>query len=147
MLTFSATISSRSSKNTQGPPSESEILALNPQRCEMILNTTGWDKLFPGTLNLEVDEEIVHRLLLCTPLIREDASDIRYPDGSTHIQKLRVGYLYYTGRIERRGKKVSVLIRRACNPLKKRLEAFSQERIRDVLILSEGETVICKVDE
>lgn len=148
MIVFEAIVGSRSStRPSVGPPGDAEILALNPHRRERILQATGWTDLFPGTLNLEVEEDSVHRLLLCTAAIREGGEGVVYPQQYAHIPKLRVGYLYFPGRIRKGDKTASVLIRRACNPLKTRVEAFSEEKLRDALELSDGDSVVCEVDE
>ena len=148
VITFQGIVQSRSSTAPSvGPPGEDEVLSLNPQRHHRILQATGWQKLFPGTLNLEVEEKSVHQLLLCTAKIRERAEDVRYPKEFAFIPQLRVGYLYYSGRLKKGNKTVSVLIRRACNPLRTRLEAFSEEKLRDCLDLSDGEMIVCEIDD
>ena len=148
MFVFKAVVGSRTSGGqVGGPPGESEVLALNPQRRDRILQATGWKDLVPGTLNLEVSEEPVHRLLLCTPLILEKGEDVKYPHQYAHIPKLRVGYLYYWARIKKDEKVEAVLIRRACNPLKNRLEVFSDSKLRRALSLSDRETIFCEIDE
>ena len=148
MITFPGIVGPRSSiAPSVGPPGEAEVLSLNPQRQHRILQATGWEKLFPGTLNLAVEEKWVHQLLLCIPKIRERGEDVKYPMGYAHIPLLRVGYLYYGGRLKKGNKTVSVLIRRACDPLRTRLEAFSEEKLRVSLELSDGELVVCEVDE
>ena len=111
-----------------------------------ILRATGWADLVPGTLNLEVDPDAVHRLLLCTPAIREAGETVQYPLQYAHIPKLRVGYLYYQARLKVGAIAANVLIRRAANPLPNRLEAFSDRHLRDTLGLSDGSTVMCEVD-
>lgn len=148
MIIFQAIVGSRTSAGQSGgPPGEAEVLALNPQRRDRILQATGWKDLVPGTLNLEVAEDSVHRLLLCAPVILENGEDVKYPRQDTHIQKLRVGYLYYWAKIKKGERTARVLIRRACNPLKNRLEAFSEQKLRDSLALSDGDSIVCEVDE
>ena len=120
---------------------------MNPQRRDRILKATGWKELCPGTLNLDVTEDCVHRLLLCTATIRERGEDVKYPEPYADIPKLRVGYLYYSGRIVNGNKTGTVLIRRACNPLKTRLEAFSDVKLRESLEMSDRDAIVCEVDE
>ncbi len=146
MLSFRGIVGSRSSRGAGGPPGEADVLKLNPQRRDAILRATGWTDLVPGTLNLEVQEDAVHRLLLCVPAIRENGETVKYPPQYAHIPKLRVGYLYYSARLKVGGKAASVLIRRAVNPLPTRLEAFSDHPLRDALALSDGDPVACEVD-
>ena len=130
-----------------GPPGEAEVLALNPARRTKILQATGWKDLFPGTLNLKVSGDSVHRLLLCTPVIRERGDEVAYPPKYTHIPKLRVGYLYFRARIKNGDRISPVLVRRACNPLPTRIEAFSELKLRDTLGVSDDDSVLCEVDE
>ena len=146
MLAFRATVSSRSSRLPGGPPGETEISGLNPKRRERILEATGWPALALGSLNLEVDDESVHRLLLCCPVIREPGEDVQYPAAYADIPKLRVGYLYFPGRLAKGDSVVPVLFRRAINPLPRRIEAFSREQLRAALRLSDGDGVMCEVD-
>ena len=120
---------------------------LNPARRDRILRATGWAHLFPGTLNLKVTEDSVHRLLLCNPLIRELGDDVIYPPQYAHIPKLRVGYLYFEATLKKGDHVTPVLLRRACNPLPTRIEAFSELRLRDALGVSDGDSVTCVVDE
>jgi hypothetical protein len=147
MHTFPATVSSRSSRGPGGPPGEAEILALNPQRRDRILQTTGWASLFPGSLNLEVTPDCVHRLLLRAPAIREDAEDVQYPSAYASIPKLRVGYLYFSGRLHNSDRVAPVLFRRAVDPLPNRIEAFAEQSLREALSLSDGNTVTCEVED
>lgn len=123
------------------------MLALNPERRDRILQATNWANVIPGSLNLEVSENSVHRLLLCAPVIREDGEKVRYPTAYADIPKLRVGYLYYTARLRKGDKVAAVLIRRAVNPLPTRVEAFSEQMLREVLELSDGEIVTCEVND
>lgn len=146
-MEFIATISSRSSVGRFGPPGESEILALNPQRRTRILSATGWHDLFDGTLNLEVDERVVQRLVARTPTIREPGSEVKYPKGYQHIPRKRIAYLYFKGSVSFGDKFEDVLFRTSQNPLRNRIEAFAPLKIRDRLGLSDGDQVLCKAKE
>ncbi|MGN6228132.1 MAG: hypothetical protein ACTHNM_11930 [Dyella sp.] len=146
MHTFSAIVSSRSSKKPDGPPGEKEILELNPARRERILQVTKWPNLFSGSLNLDVPDDCVHRLWLCTPVLWEDGADVQYPEKYAHIPRLRVGYLYFAGNLRNGQKTVPVLFRRAANPLPKRIEAFASQSLRDALSLSDKIAVTCEVE-
>jgi len=146
MLQFAGIVETRSSASQSGgPPGEAEVLALNPHRQEAILKLTGWKELYPGTLNLGTGEETLQRLLLCETVWREDASQVKYPDHYAHIPRQRIGYLYYSGKVAKGGKSLPVLIRRACNPLKNRLEIFSNIRLREQLQLEDGDIVTCEI--
>lgn len=122
LMIFEATVTSRSSRKKSGPPGESEVLALNPQRTKAILKATGWNTLAPGTLNLKVEAEVVHALLLHAPAITEPADSIVYPAEYAHIPKMRRGYLYYHAKLSYGGKSEWGLVRRACNPLQRRVK-------------------------
>ncbi len=145
MLRFEGIVGSRSSKEgaPRGPVGEAEILALNPQRRTAILTATGWNDLYPGTLNLEVGQEVVEGLLSCSPLIREKGEDVRYPEPYTHIPRLRIRYLYYLALIRNGDKSASVLIRR--NALPRTVEAFAEGRLRELMGLTDGDRVICEI--
>lgn len=147
MISFEGVVGSRSSSGPSfGPPGEAEVLALNPQRRAAILAATGWNDIFPGTLNIEVAEEAADGLLRCTPLILERGEDVKYPPQYSQIPKLRIGYLYFRAMIKSRDRVASALIRRAVNPLKTRLEVFADQRLRAALALSDGDLVVCEVD-
>ena len=128
---------------------DAEVLRLNPQRRDRILQATGWMNLFPGTLNLTVEKCFVHQILLCATAIRESGEDVKYPKNSRDIQMLRVGYLYFHGRISKDHMVEPVLIRRACNTqcLETTLEALSSLKLWDALKLSDEDQIVCEVDE
>ena len=144
-FSFFGEVTSRSSTNAGGPPGERDILKLNPQRKEAILQATGWNALEPGTLNLKVDENVVHKLLLLSPLVRESGKNIKYPQAYRHIPTMRVGYLYYQATVEYSGKCEPILARRACNPLKSRLEVFAPVNLRTSMSLADGVSVTITV--
>ncbi len=137
-----------SSRPPGGPPHEAEILEFNPNRKERILAATGWDDLYPGSLNLEVNEETVQQLLLYEPLIKEPWESVSYPPGrGEHIPQKRGGYLYYKATLTCSGGEITedVLVRRAQNPLPKRLEIFAPKKLRDKMNLKDGELVVCRI--
>lgn len=76
-------------RRAKGPPGETEILRLNPQRESMIRTVTGWETLAPGSLNLVVDDSVVERLGEYKPKFEESASGIVYPSPYEGIPKLR----------------------------------------------------------
>lgn len=146
-MEFKATVSARSSRGRGrgGPPGEAEVLQLNPQRREKLLAHTGWPVLFDGTLNLEVDESVVENLGRLTPAIREPGQTVKYPPPYEHVPNRRIAYLYFDAVLAHGGKEEQVLIRRAENPLKQRIEAFAPVRLRETLGLSDGDEVACKI--
>ncbi len=150
-MEFTGTVFFRSSKEQGGvpgeAPGEAEIQRKNPQRKKMILNATGWDDLFPGSLNIRVDRQVVHRLLLCEPLIREPGETITYPEGYKHIPKMRVGYLYYKAVLTRKGNNEEVLVRRACNTkyLEDIIEVFAPKNLKDAMSLNDGDQITCRI--
>jgi len=144
-MKFKATISSRSSSHASGPPGETEILRLNPQRCEMILAETGWNELVEGTLNLEVNKDVVSQLLTQKPTIREPGSSVYYPVPYKNIPKMRKVYLYFRGTISKGSHSENVLFRTAEKPLPNRLEAFAPVRLRENLSIADGDQVDCDI--
>lgn len=145
-MKFKAEISSRSSLHQSGPPSETEILRLNPQRSDMILNETGWDELYEGTLNLKVHEGIVRHLRKRKPSIREPGSSVYYPDPFQNIPKKRKAYYYFRGTISKGGCSEDVLFRTAEVPPRPDLiEAFAPVRLREALDIEDGDQVVCDI--
>jgi len=140
-MKFLGKVSSRSSRSITGPPGESEIQRLNPQRTEKILQATGWESLAEGSLNLEVTENIVINLGKLEPLIREDWRNVKYPRGFENIPIIRKGYLYYSGVACKGKSNAPVLVRRAVNPLPTRVELFSPFKLRDDLQLNDGDSI------
>jgi CTP-dependent riboflavin kinase len=144
-MKFNAIVSSRSSKKSDGPPGEAEVLRLNPQRLNTLLTHTGWERLNKGTLNLEVDESVVNELRMLDPAVREPGDTVKYPDRYSHIPLRRGAYLYFYAILNHGGKSETVLIRTAENPLKGRLEAFAPVQLREALCLSDGDEVTCVI--
>jgi hypothetical protein len=146
VLVFEGIVSSRTSGGrTDGPPGETEILGLNPERRTAIIAATGWPDLVAGTLNLEVAAQSVDQLLSCVPVFRENGASVRYPMKYAHIPRRRGGYLYYRARIRNGDKMAAALIRRPVNPIAPRVEAFSDQMLRESLGVSDGTSVICEV--
>jgi hypothetical protein len=144
-IEFTARVSARSSRGDGGPPGETEVLRLNPQRQTMILDATGWNQLTPGTLNLEVAKEIVDQLLSLEPLINEPGASVTYPLPYQGLPLKRGAYLYYAATVSRRDISAPALIRRAINPPPvSRVEAFSDRCLRDFLHVEDGDDLVCK---
>jgi hypothetical protein len=126
-------VSIRSSRpGAGGPPGEKEILALNPQREKLILEQTGWQTLFHGSLNIECDESDLRSTLDRTcPLFLEPWQSVVYPEQYKHIPKMRDGYRYFPAILSIHGgpQHRKVLLRRAINPLQGRIEAFCDEQL------------------
>ena len=143
---FDGVVSSRSSTSAAGPPGEKVILELNPERRERILELTSWRSLFPGTLNLAVDEAALELLRESEAVWVEDAREVRYPDSWRHIPKLRKAYLYYQGTARSASFAIDVLIRRAENPVPGRVELFAPESIRSALNVNDGDRIMIELD-
>jgi CTP-dependent riboflavin kinase len=148
-MKFSGVVSSRSSlpgrSATNSPPGEAELIALNPQRKAAILQATGWSDIFPGTLNIEVGQDVVDRLLDSEPVIREKGESVIYPSPFAHIPAIRKGYLYYRATVSASGLRAPALIRRAIVALPRRQEIFSETRLRDNLGVNDGDVVECEI--
>lgn len=138
-------VSSRSSRKAGGPPGESEIGELNPQRRKMILQITGWGDLEPGTLNVECDETDIHEFLADhNPAWLEEPGSVKYPDRYNNIPLKRGGYCYYRAILSCADSRVPVLIRRAVNPLEGRLEVYAEHNLRTRLgICDHTEVMLC----
>lgn len=147
MIKFQAIVSSRSSSRRNGPPGEKEILHLNPKRRESILAETDWDNLYEGTLNLEVQEDVVSRLKKRNPAIRESGASVIYPTSYQNIPIMRGTYLYFRGTINKDDYSQDVLFRTAENPLPRRIEAFAPIKLRDAIKLKDGDQVECVVKD
>ena len=130
----------RSSKDIDGP-GEKILLALNPQRREAILKTTGWDALEPGTLNLKVAQEVQDALFSYEPVLSEDGETLIYPKPFEGIPKRRRFYVYYPGIARASGKSSDVLVRRAGIALPGRVELFAPLNLTTYFGLHEGDAV------
>ena len=130
----------------QGPPGEAEIQKLNPLRVAEILRVTGWARLEPGSLNLQVDPSVVSELNQGTPTLFEDASTIKYPSPYGGIPRLRGGYSYYLGVVQVGSAEQEVLVRRAVNPRKDRVELFAPVSLKEHFTLSPGSVVEVSVE-
>lgn len=136
-IKFDGTIYARSSAGAGGPPGETEIMALNPERAERIKAVTGWSDVAPGTLNLCVDDRWVQALATVKPTLAEPP--VTYPEQYAGIPAKRGGYWYYRGRVKTdAGQRQDVLVRRAVNPCKGVVEVLAPVRLRDTLGLTDG---------
>jgi len=146
---FQGSVSSRSSKRPdQGPPGEAEIQRLNPQREKLLCGSTGWTRLEPGSLNVEADEEALQTILDTRASdIFEPAESICYPPKYTHIPKLRQGYRYFHCKVVRDAVECTALVRRAKNPLKRRVELFANLNLRDLLGVNDGDKLTIRLAE
>ena len=124
-----------------GPPHETEILRLNPQRARLILMHTGWPRLEPGTLNLKVEDTVVTGLGTIPPFFQESADEIVYPKSDSHIPSLRLGYLYYRGVASNDGRHAAILVRRAINPLSECVELLGPVLLCKELAVTVGDDV------
>jgi len=144
-LAFKGRVGFRSSKGGDGPPGETAILDLNPQRRIKILEATGWSRLEPGSLNLDVDNSSFDLLLKQTPLLVEPSETIVYPEPYAQIPARRKAYLYYAATARAKNKTYAVLVRRAKVPGPIRVELFAPESLKAFFGLLEGDTVEVEV--
>jgi hypothetical protein len=129
-------VRSRSTVGAGHTPSETTIHGLNPQREEAILALTGWPRLEPGTLNLEVPE-----VELGDPAWVEAGDTVAYPHPFTHIPTRRVAYQYYRGTI--RGQ--DILVRQAVVAIPHRIELLAPVNLRKTLELSDGDNLTIRI--
>ena len=141
-LSFTGSFRPRSSlPGAKGPPGEATILALNPQRTGGIRSATGWSHVQPGSLNLEVGDDVVPSLHRLTPTWTEDGATVVYPPGWEHIPKTRGAYLYFVAEAHAKSKSEKVLVRTARNPLPRRIELFAPVSLTEVFGLEQGDLV------
>jgi len=135
-------VSSRSSRGSGGPPGETEVMRLNPQREQKLLEITGWSRLAPGTLNVECSEtglaDVFARL---KPLWHEPWESVTYPRKYRRIPQKRGGYLYYGAALVFAGQEAPIVVRRAVNPLKKRIEVYAETNLKEALGIADDDVV------
>lgn len=131
----------RSSKGGGGPPSESEVLLLNPQRRGQLLAVTGRSSLEPGSLNLDVDRPAFDQLLQETPVFKEPGASVKYPPRCEQIPLRRKAYLYYRAVASAKGRWCGVLLRRTEVRGPIRVELFSAESLKKRFELNAGDIV------
>lgn len=120
---------------------EREVFKCNPQRVRRIMNETGWDDVFCGTLNLRVDDGISDALSTKRELFFERPEAVRHPTNQ-NIPEIRGGYFYYTATASVRGETQEVLVRRAGNPHDKMcVELIAPVKLMDRLQIDEGSEV------
>jgi len=145
-LKFEGIVRFRSSASPLvGPPGETQILALNPERATRILTSTGWDRLEPGSLNLEVPHTVIDALATLIPQLVEDAATISYPPPYEHIPSIRKAYWYYRAIAKAPGRRASVLVRRAQVPVLGTVELFAPLHLVRALSLSASSKVRVEV--
>lgn len=146
-MNFKGAIQFRSSiRPGSGPPGETEILVLNPQRVANILKATGWECLEPGSLNLTVDNAVVDALFKLKPVWIEDGNTVRYPEAFKHIPQLRKAYYYYRARLNSGDNTQEVLVRRAQVPVPGRVELFAPINLTSTFNLAAGDQVVVEVE-
>ena len=147
-MKFIGYVFSRSStEGATGPPGETEILALNPQRKAAILKVTGWTDLEPGSLNLKVDPSVVIALGNYRPALNESWPEIKYPPPYEGIPQLRIGYCYYKAIIHMSDDRQECLVRRAINPLPDRIELFAPVSLKSKWALNEDAILTVEITE
>src|SRR3989344_8320069 len=146
-MRFQGKVQFRSSVRPGGPPGETEVQCLNPQRVTQILDATGWDRLELGSLNLSVEDSVVGSLLKYTPALIEDGAGVKYPQQYQHIPILRKNYYYYSGVACVNSKNQEVLIRRAQNPIRGRVELFAPVKLKDYFGVTNGDEVTVEINE
>ena len=144
---FKGSVFFRSSKpNASGPSGEARLFQINPNRIKHICKITGWEVVFPGSLNLHVDYTVIENLTKLRELYFEKPELIKYPDGTCTIPYRRGGYLYYCAELIEFNPIQSVLVRRAKqNPLLDRIEIYAPVKLVEVLNLQEEDVIAVTV--
>ncbi len=126
-----------------GPPGEAEVLMLNPQRQAKLLAITGWGRVEPGTLNIECADALAEAALRNSALVwREEGTTVIYPPKYAGVPKIRRAYLYYRATLVFGAHEVPVLVRRAENPVRGRVEVFAEQSLRASIGVVDGSTVV-----
>ena len=150
-MIFTGTVYRRRSAANPSQPDlagEKEIFECNPQRARRIMEETGWDSVYPGTLNLRSRSEVADNLRKLRPLFFERPEDVRHP---THpkIPSIRGGYFYYTATASAEGRTQEVLVRRAKYPHDPQVvELIACLKLREHLQVdhdSEVKVAICRI--
>jgi CTP-dependent riboflavin kinase len=81
-----------------------------------MLEVTGWDRLEPGSLNLDVESDVVRGLSALQPVLEESDADIVYPPPYEDVPRIRKGYRYYRGVVRTDIQQEDVLVRSAVVP-------------------------------
>ncbi len=147
-MVFEGRVQLRSSSGPRagtGPPGETEVQRLNPQRGLAIRRAAGWDKMAPGSLNLAVSDSIVEELGELQPVLEEPAAGITYPPPHQHIPGIRKGYWYYSAIACKAGVQQEVLVRRAIVPVPRVVELFSRESLTEKLHLVANDVLMVEV--
>ena len=95
-MTFKGMVRRRSSADPPRQPEvagEAEIFRCNPKRKRRIMEATGWETVFDGTLNLQVPKGELEGLKDLCPLFFECPEDIEHPT-NPKIPEIRGGYYY-----------------------------------------------------
>jgi hypothetical protein len=148
-MRFQGRLTPRSSvQPNAGPPGETEVLRLNPARKQRILAITEWPRLESGSLNLDVDPEVLEALLGYVPIWTEPGSSVRYPFGFEHIPLKRGEYYYYAANAQAAGKSEEVLVRRPRNieHYPYRVELFAATNLTVLFGLQVGQQVTVELD-
>lgn len=125
---------------------EAEVFRCNPQRRRRIMEETGWDTVFDGTLNVRVvDGSVAAGLRDMRALFIERPEDIRHPT-SPRLPGIRGGYFYYRAMASRRGETQEVLVRRAGDLRDIRaVELVAPVKLMDRFQVDEGDRIIVEV--
>ena len=110
-----------------------DVNQLNPERAGRIMAHTGWTRLEPGTLNLEVPQEVLTALENIEPVWVEDGASVIYPPPFTHIPARRVAYHYYVGNSG------YLLVRKAKVAIPERVEILAPVNLRKKFNLRDGD--------
>lgn len=73
-MMFKGTVRRRSTipgRSATPAPGESQVFKINSKRIKKIKDKTGWDCVFPGTLNLDVTDDVVRYFATEHPLFIE----------------------------------------------------------------------------
>lgn len=141
-MIFKGTVYRRSSVDRQSDVAgESDVFGCNPQRAHRIMEETGWEDVFSGTLNLTVPDGMFEELRSVRELFFERPEDVTHPTNHM-IPTIRRGYYYYKATASVGDETQDVLVRRAGNPHDERcVELVAAVKLMDRFRIDEGAVI------
>ena len=149
-MKFNGQVSSRSSKvsnPTSTLPGEADIIKCNPDRSKKLLELGNWDRLEEGTLNLEVAPEVIELLKRMPGNWYESPESIIPPRPNYKAHINRGGYKYFKCTVCKSTESCDAILRiGAINPLKKRVELYSDVKLRTYFDVADGDWLCININ-
>lgn len=156
-MIFQGKVSSRSGNtpaHSISPPGERRLQELFPDRYEKIAHAAGWDRIHPGSLNVDVHKSFYDEVWGLRPAYKEPGDSVPYPAPFERIPVERREYRYYAGLILYEQKSAEVFFRRplvASEGLSShnvwRFDVFAQISLRETLGVDDRNIVSCIAED